>query len=340
VPLISRRSSTRAKLACGRMATAAASHSHRGAGRLLQRVTGIAVQAVKVAGMAVISLALIGRSALLFIRFDVKTAVSIVLYGVLSWLCGAGKVALCTLTAALVGLAVLLHDMPTDNAGHRAGGHGFGSALQENTVEALQALLARSSPGPLPELAYVEFDIHETRDGELLVFHDDTLARALPAGPGINTAPEASLLAQGLDARRAPLSALTAAQVLSFHLGGRVGCHVPTLEQYLRVCLEAGLRHSIAVEIKGLRTDAGRQKLLELLQRYIKQSEGARSGRGEGKLYAHFGPAAVIAFPWAWAAAMGEFGTRENGHWARAFAAAGIPVKSCVLHSLSLTYGF
>lgn len=38
--------------------------------------------------------------------------------------------------------------------------------------------------------------------------------------------------------------------------------------------------------------------------------------------------------------AMGEFGTRENGHWARAFAAAGIPVKSCVLHSLSLTYGF
>ncbi len=47
-----------------------------------------------------------------------------------------------------------------DNAGHRAGGHGFGAGCQENTVEALQSLLARDRAAPVATLAYVEFDIH------------------------------------------------------------------------------------------------------------------------------------------------------------------------------------
>lgn len=38
----------------------------------------------------------------------------------------------------------------------------------------------------------------ETKDGELLVFHDATLDRALPAGSGVNAAPEAALRAEVL----------------------------------------------------------------------------------------------------------------------------------------------
>lgn len=142
---------------------------------------------------------------------------SAAVYAGLSWRLGSGRVALSTLAAALVGLSILLHDMPTvktlasalsftnaaarqcttvdyealkcdcpdriksvlqacidfmyagaiwgpfssqGNAGHRAGGHGFGARCQENTVEALQSLLARDGMALVAELAYVEFDIH------------------------------------------------------------------------------------------------------------------------------------------------------------------------------------
>jgi hypothetical protein len=44
-----------------------------------------------------------------------------------TWRFGAGHTALGGILLATSVLSVLLHDMPTDNAGHRAGGHGYGS---------------------------------------------------------------------------------------------------------------------------------------------------------------------------------------------------------------------
>lgn len=74
----------------------------------------------------------------------------------------------------------------------------------------------------------------ETKDGEIVVFHDDTLARAVD-GAGLNAAPAAALLAEaGLDFRTATIQQMTHAQLRSFHLGGHPGVHIPSLRDFLR----------------------------------------------------------------------------------------------------------
>lgn len=237
------------------------------------------------------------------------TAIGIALLAASTWLFGAGHTALAAVLLATSLLSILLHDMPTDNAGHRAGGHGFGgpqpqvsnswiacsltachsldqqhvslisltnlvicstaarwSALmwlpwleQENTLEALRNLISRDNDvatGPLQKLAYVEWDVHvrycahllwhkfhlgvicpvladfdiaqilysalplnrrdrcleqrqETKEGQLVVFHDDTLKRAVPP----ETA-EAGINAEAAAALRAGVRLLTAYRVM------------------------------------------------------------------------------------------------------------------------------
>jgi len=67
-----------------------------------------------------------------------------------------------------------------------------------------------------------------------VVFHDDTLARAVD-GAGLNAAPAAALLAEaGLDIRTATIQQMTYAQLRSFHLGGHPGVHIPSLRDFLR----------------------------------------------------------------------------------------------------------
>ena len=75
--------------------------------------------------------------------------------------------------------------------------------------------------------------VQETKDGEIVVFHDDTLARAVE-GAGLNAAPAAALAEAGLDFRTATIQQLTYAQLRSFHLGGHPGVHIPSLRQFLR----------------------------------------------------------------------------------------------------------
>lgn len=52
--------------------------------------------------------------------------------------------------------------------------------------------------------------------------------------------------------------------------------------------------------------------------------------------YVHFGWVAAISFPFFWAACFGEFCSPQWEEWAAKFRGAGIPVRSCVLHSLDL----
>ena len=73
----------------------------------------------------------------------------------------------------------------------------------------------------------------ETKDGEIVVFHDDTLARAV-SDAGLNAAPAAALQEAGLDYRTATIQQLTYAQLRAFHLGGQPGVHIPTLRDFLR----------------------------------------------------------------------------------------------------------
>ena len=55
--------------------------------------------------------------------------------------------------------------------------------------------------------------------------------------------------------------------------------------------------------------------------------------------YVPFGFAAVISFPFHWAASFGEFGSQEWHTWGIKFQEAGIPVRSCVAHFIDLIGG-
>lgn len=59
-----------------------------------------------------------------------STAAAAALLAAAAWRFGVGRTVLVISLAATALLSVLLRDMPTDNAGHRAGGHGFGGPLQ------------------------------------------------------------------------------------------------------------------------------------------------------------------------------------------------------------------
>ena len=66
-----------------------------------------------------------------------------------------------------------------------------------------------------------------------MVFHDDTLARAV-SDTGLNAAPAAAVREAGLDYRTATIQQLTYHQLRQFHLGGQPGVHIPTLGEFLR----------------------------------------------------------------------------------------------------------
>jgi hypothetical protein len=60
-------------------------------------------------------------------RMNLLTAVGAAVLAASIWRFGAGNTALAGVLLATAVLSVLLHDMPTDNAGHRAGGRGYGN---------------------------------------------------------------------------------------------------------------------------------------------------------------------------------------------------------------------
>lgn len=120
-----------------------------------------------------------------------------------------------------------------------------------------------AAPANQLDFPYIEFDVQETADGQLVLFHDLTLSRAFPRiGPNLEpiTALETT---SGPPFQLTTVQDLTLAQLQSLHLGGREGLRVPTLRRFLEACAEAGVRRPLAIEVKVLRTDAARRLLLE-----------------------------------------------------------------------------
>jgi hypothetical protein len=123
----------------------------------------------------------------------------------------------------------------SDGVGHRVGAHGYTAAAPENSIEALRILAVADGLRAFDaeHFPYIEFDVQETADGELVLFHDPLVAAAFPDG-GPNVEAWAALREAGLKRITATVQDLTAAQLgTQLHLGGCTGAHVPTLRQFL-----------------------------------------------------------------------------------------------------------
>ena len=120
------------------------------------------------------------------------------------------------------------------NPGHRLGASG--SDL-ENNIEGLRRSLGVSSD---PRFRYWEFDIRESSDRVLFVFHDDT----------IDSGEE-----------KITTSSLEFAKI--FEAGMELGIRIPTFEE---VVLELdGRDEPVMVEIKQIFSDAARREVIDAL---------------------------------------------------------------------------
>jgi len=170
------------------------------------------------------------------------------------------------------------------NIGHRvAAGRGeFHSHLPENSISALkEALTGTSYKGrPLqfhPDFVYMEFDVQETADGELVLFHDGNLTRMLPQNEknkgAISKIVEEISKSSGAESKtpsydKLKIHDLTINQLKSLVMANSEDERIPTLEEFLQKCREWWLFKPMTLEIKDIYSDEAREKLLDLLAYY------------------------------------------------------------------------
>lgn len=226
-----------------------------------------------------------------------------------------------------------------DGIGHRAGWEGFEGEYCENTIEGMRALVALDNgEGVTEHFPFLEFDVQETQDGQLVVFHDACLTRAFPATKE-NTATIHSLANEGVDWQNATVQDLSLSQLQSLHLGGREGLRVPLFKEFLRACVAVGIRRTLAIEVKLLLTDKARQELIDTIRLYLEEyTPQLNSSPWVSNCYKPLGWASVIAFPHLFALSFGEFGSSQWKRWASEFRKQKIRARACHFHDLSLIY--
>ena len=125
------------------------------------------------------------------------------------------------------------------NSGHRLGTSGTPT---ENTIEGLQSSLGNASRS---DFRYWEFDIRESSDGKVFVFHDDEIA---------------------VDGSSSETSEMTFLQIQA--AGLKQGISIPLFSE---VCEHLrGREEPVMVEIKHLETDQARSEVLETISRMSK----------------------------------------------------------------------
>ncbi len=172
------------------------------------------------------------------------------------------------------------------NCGHK-GGYDCMKELPENSLALLEHLeeLQRH-----PRFRYLEFDIRETKDHKLVVFHDKYIARMLPdKGYNKQRYRELKSLTNGggsVPGRKPALfwkvSDLTLEQLQTLSLEGREPSSddmhlfkVPTLEKYIDR-LGDRLTKPIVFDIKHAKSTSGSEELLRAITNYATKIGGNR----------------------------------------------------------------
>jgi len=163
------------------------------------------------------------------------------------------------------------------NIGHRLGGDYFPS-LPENSLLVLEtSLKGHEDESPIVlhrDFKYAEFDIQETYDGELVVFHDKTFSRMLPS-VGQNVEVYDSIIAniyqrigKKIKAKDIRMKYVTLEEAQSLQLRGAGEEFPPTLEEVLDLARDNQISKPLVVEIKYLQTDNARTKLVDIVREY------------------------------------------------------------------------
>ena len=174
------------------------------------------------------------------------------------------------LTLTLLSL-FLTTQLLAGNLGHR-GGSDWYRDLPENSLIVLEASL-RGLEGKPPiqyrdNFDYLEFDVQETKDGHLVVFHDSKIKRMLP-NSGKNVEVYKQLKDEtGKKYSKLKMKYLTLEQVKRLWIWGNTDQKVPTLQEFLDAAAEYGLYKPVSLEIKYLLTQEGLHKAIDILAQF------------------------------------------------------------------------
>ena len=148
----------------------------------------------------------------------------------------------------------------TPNDGHQLGGD-IAANLPGNTIECFESAI--SNHESKPSYRYSECDVRETRDNQLVVFHDWDIS-SVP-----DTKENRDVLGEAVGQQA--VEDLTLQQLQALRLEG--GYQIPTLEQVLDKAAELEPKKPLLLEIKYLHSDQARHQLLKLAKRFREDSQ-------------------------------------------------------------------
>jgi len=174
-------------------------------------------------------------------------------------------------------LAMFVRTLYAGNLGHRLGGDYF-DFLPENSLIVFKAAIEGwEGASPIMDLkgyAYSEFDVQETYDNQLVVFHDKDFKRMLPY-KGANKKIYKNIIekikqrtGKKYHYKKLRVKLLTLEEIQSLWLKGNYDQRVPTLEDILQLAADLRVTKPMIVEIKRLHSDKGREELFRLVKKY------------------------------------------------------------------------
>lgn len=147
-----------------------------------------------------------------------------------------------------------------ENLGHRLGGDVFAPGDTLYSYEKLIDKFNKSS-----RIKNIEFDVQETKDNHLVVFHDiGKIYRIVP-----KTQHNSMILKDLLshkDFKSIKIHDLTLNQIKNLRL--EHNATIPTLLNVLKKSVQLNIDYPIRIEIKRLYTDRAREKLIAILKQY------------------------------------------------------------------------
>ena len=262
--------------------------------------------------------------------------------------------------AWMLGVSLLLTVFPlraseARNIGHRvgAGPKEFHKDLPENSLSALRAALVGRDEQPITPIQYrsnfdyMEFDVQETKDNHLVLFHDGDLVRMLPPNEKNAEAiknilkeinKSASPTLEGKKYKDLSISDLTLGQLRTLSFGDGEGTEtVPTLEEFLNSCRKYGLEKPMAVEIKYIYSDVGRAELIRLVKEFRDDHVGRWDLVKTRKYDLAENGISFIAFPKNFKKSFGKKRSEKRRMWCQKFHEAGFKkIYGTIFHSKNL----
>lgn len=164
-----------------------------------------------------------------------------------------GLIFLVAFAANTASVTKILYQPNTQIIAHR----GYMAGGVENTIGSLQAAAQQGAD-------YVEMDVLETKDHQLVVFHDRTLSR--------------------LTNRRESINELTLAELQAITVtSGGFSDHIPSFEEYIQAAIAVDMKLIVELKYYGWESAEMEANVVELLKKYgVAQSYLIQSLKEEG----------------------------------------------------------